>query len=295
MSLPPPPTTALRRKDNKIKETKSITESAFVPFYEREAAGDGITTEQEEISGNFLNTESAADDFRRESFGDGTTQVLSYSQDYSKSYYATEETGEFVYDQNQFVAEYPNENVYQNDEKSYYDADGNYITFEGQNAMLQETHAEYSQDPYQSTYNAQMNSFEEGYANDDTDTVHGKKVIQATYDSPVLTNSFNQSSPKSARSARNVSFVSASSPPLMPIIRRATLDQVVQAINSSPSEYAGKAYGQPDQPGGQFSVFPLESQLQVSYVWEISASLLKENDKIVSLPFGPLEWSWQVM
>jgi hypothetical protein len=36
------------------------------------------------------------------------------------------------------------------------------------------------------------------------------------------------------------------------------------------------------------------STLQVSYLWQVTASDLA-NEKIVSIPFGPIDWGWQIM
>lgn len=46
---------------------------------------------------------------------------------------------------------------------------------------------------------------------------------------------------------------------------------------------------------GVFTEIPTATQIQVSYTWKLSKSELLSSEKLVSVPFGPDEWSWQIV
>jgi hypothetical protein len=82
--------------------------------------------------------------------------------------------------------------------------------------------------------------------------------------------------------------------PTFPIIRRTSLDQIASAVNTDHSMHIQNEFGRANQPGGKFSIIPLETQIQVNYLWDLDLERLQE-EKIVSLPFGPKNWAWQIM
>jgi hypothetical protein len=79
------------------------------------------------------------------------------------------------------------------------------------------------------------------------------------------------------------------------IIRKKSLLEVSSVMNSLANLYVQSEFGKMDDQGGLFTLIPLETQLQVTYTWNISKDELLEGEKLVSLPFGPREWSWQIM
>ncbi|KAJ3319919.1 hypothetical protein HDV06_005818 [Boothiomyces sp. JEL0866] len=78
------------------------------------------------------------------------------------------------------------------------------------------------------------------------------------------------------------------------VVRRTSLDDMKNVVNGFDGAYVQDEFGKIDNPGGLFKIIPLETQLSANYVWEIPKESLKE-EKLVSLPFGPREWSWQII
>ena len=85
----------------------------------------------------------------------------------------------------------------------------------------------------------------------------------------------------------------ATSPPF-PIVRRVSLDEVNLAVNQDHSHHIQNEFGRANQPGGKFSIIPLETMIQVNYCWDIDLGTLQD-EKLVSLPFGPKNWMWQLI
>ncbi|KAI8826936.1 uncharacterized protein EV422DRAFT_511968 [Fimicolochytrium jonesii] len=50
-----------------------------------------------------------------------------------------------------------------------------------------------------------------------------------------------------------------------------------------------------DASGGQYRIVPVRSRLFASYPWAIEGFMLSDDEKLVSLPFGPASWRWQLV
>jgi hypothetical protein len=79
------------------------------------------------------------------------------------------------------------------------------------------------------------------------------------------------------------------------VIRRESLNEITSVVNTTSNPYVQNEFGNLEDDGGLFTLIPLETQLQVTYTWNVSRKNLLESEKLVSLPFGPKDWSWQMM
>jgi hypothetical protein len=79
------------------------------------------------------------------------------------------------------------------------------------------------------------------------------------------------------------------------VVRRESLNEITEVVNTPSNPYVQNEFGKLDNDGGLFTLIPLETQLQVTYTWNVPRKDLLESDKLVSLPFGPKDWSWQIM
>ena len=71
---------------------------------------------------------------------------------------------------------------------------------------------------------------------------------------------------------------------------------LVHNIASDPTNHNTQSeFGNVQDSGGKFTIFPLKTDLEANYCWEIPSQDLLTKDKIVSLPFGSNDWSWQVV
>ena len=82
-----------------------------------------------------------------------------------------------------------------------------------------------------------------------------------------------------------------------PVIRKSSfsLDLVHNIASDPTNHYTHTEFGNVQDHGGKFTIFPLKTQLEALYSWEIDAQDLLTKDKLVSLPFGSNDWSWQVV
>ncbi|KAK6097258.1 hypothetical protein MT418_002882 [Batrachochytrium dendrobatidis] len=74
-----------------------------------------------------------------------------------------------------------------------------------------------------------------------------------------------------------------------------SVDKVDELVESLDMLVAVGQYGSPREPGGMFRLTPVESQLQTSYCWRIPNLHQTTAEKLVSPPFGPRDWSWQIV
>ncbi|KAI8928969.1 hypothetical protein BC831DRAFT_45025 [Entophlyctis helioformis] len=74
-----------------------------------------------------------------------------------------------------------------------------------------------------------------------------------------------------------------------------SIDRIDLAAESEDMLFVAGDYGSATEPGGMFSLMPVESQLFASYVWHIPDLATSTDEKLVSLPFGPRDWSWQIV
>jgi hypothetical protein len=78
------------------------------------------------------------------------------------------------------------------------------------------------------------------------------------------------------------------------IVRKESLQEVPFVINSLSNVFQQHEFGNINDQG-LCTLIPLETQLHITYTWHIPRAELLEGEKMVSLPFGPREWSWQIM
>ncbi|KAJ3311087.1 hypothetical protein HDV04_004401 [Boothiomyces sp. JEL0838] len=78
------------------------------------------------------------------------------------------------------------------------------------------------------------------------------------------------------------------------VVQRTSMDELKDVVNGLDGSFVQDEFGKIDTPGGLFKIIPLETQLSTTYEWNIPMESLKE-EKLVSLPFGPREWSWQII
>lgn len=142
---------------------------------------------------------------------------------------------------------------------------------------------EFVQEPsHSSQYSApEGHQAENGYG----DETHGNTSYNIALDT--------LKSPQAPRKhTRKVSFTADMAPH---IVKRESIKEFSYVLNELPNDKSQNEFGEPYLPGGQVTVIPLETVVQATYTWEIPTALLFENEKFVSLPFGPKDWSWQMM
>ncbi|KAI8897381.1 hypothetical protein BC833DRAFT_49625 [Globomyces pollinis-pini] len=133
---------------------------------------------------------------------------------------------------------------------------------------------------------------EDGYDDKDEFGLYNSNYAKQTYP--------NQS-PKKALSVHSnmdedvVTALPTLKSPSIPVVRRASILQVSAVANEQSSLFVKNVFGKSDHPGGLVNIIPLETQLTVDYRWEIPLDHFTNTEKVVSLPFGPRDWSWQVV
>ena len=71
---------------------------------------------------------------------------------------------------------------------------------------------------------------------------------------------------------------------------------LVHNIASDPTKHRIQSeFGSVQDSGGKFTLIPLKTQLEAIYNWQIPAIDFEQKEKIVSFPFGPIDWSWQLV
>jgi hypothetical protein len=136
---------------------------------------------------------------------------------------------------------------------------------------------------------SQQNAF--GKDIEDLNPPEAAETVQELHFAPI-DQSWGYSDP--TETDKEIASQSKSKSPTFPIVRRISLDQVASTVNTDHSMHIQNEFGRANQPGGKFSIIPLETQIKVNYLWDLDTEKLGE-EKIVSLPFGPKNWAWQIM
>jgi hypothetical protein len=74
-----------------------------------------------------------------------------------------------------------------------------------------------------------------------------------------------------------------------------SMDDINCLTDNTDTLFMTGEFGEINQPGGLLKIIPIESQLQVSYTWTLKHLDHNSDEKVVSMPFGPRDWQWQLM
>jgi hypothetical protein len=69
----------------------------------------------------------------------------------------------------------------------------------------------------------------------------------------------------------------------------------IKRVTANPAKHCVKSEFHENDGSSKFTIIPMLSKVQASYQWEIPESEFKSTEKLVSLPFGPSNWNWQVV
>ncbi|KAI8904864.1 hypothetical protein EDD86DRAFT_258697 [Gorgonomyces haynaldii] len=82
-------------------------------------------------------------------------------------------------------------------------------------------------------------------------------------------------------------------PPMYEEKPRMSLTEGEGVIEQEDVFFMSGEFGAIDAPGGLLQMIPSKSELSATYTWTLN--LQKQEQKIVSLPFGPRDWAWQAI
>lgn len=78
-------------------------------------------------------------------------------------------------------------------------------------------------------------------------------------------------------------------------IPRKSIDEIDTMMEEKDAIHMTGEYGDVNAEGGYMKFVPIETALAAEFTWKISDLKDSFDEKIVSLPFGPRDWKWQLM